>query len=223
MIPLYCVCTTNAERIGRMQCRFNQLGLYHEFVTSPGTCMDGHLLCLEKFVHTGSNFGIVCEDDIHLRRDFPQELPVVLEQFKKLELDILLLGYLLDFPLMQHQLNFGDMPSVTPIFSYHSYGSQQWGTQMYMINRSYATQILRHFGPSSGYRERADLNPAMTPHASDHVITKETSRKALIWPMMAVEEGVIRSEVDPGVPTYQSQNEFHQRVFTANYSSELFV
>lgn len=223
MIPLYCVCTTNAERISRMSNRFSSLGLYHELVPSPGTCMDGHLLCLEKFVSTGSEFGIVCEDDIHIRRDFLQELPIVLEQFKKLQLDILLLGYLLDFPLMQHQLNFGDLPIIAPIFSYHSYGSQQWGTQMYLISRSYALQILRGFGPRSGYRERAERDPNMTPHASDHVITKETARRALISPMLAVEEGVIRAEVDPSVPTYQTQNDFHQRVFTANYDPDLFV
>lgn len=223
MIPLYCVCTTNAERISRMTARFDYLGLYHEFVPSPGTCIDGHLVCLDKFLKTGKEFGIVCEDDIHIRRDFLHELPIIVEQFKKLKLDILLLGYLLDYPLVHHQQQDSNLPMLAVPFSFHSYGSHLWGTQMYLITRSYAAQVLHNFGPASGYKQRAAINSSLTPHASDHIITKDTSQRALIWPMLAVEEGIIRSEIDTSLPEYQTQNSFHQRVFTANYDPALFV
>ena len=68
--------------------------------------MYGHLDMLRLFLNEGTKFGIFCEDDILIRRDFGQHLPQIVEHFKELKLDVLLLGNLCSNPDFRYCSNF---------------------------------------------------------------------------------------------------------------------
>jgi hypothetical protein len=68
--------------------------------------MYGHLDMLRLFLNEGTKFGIFCEDDILIRRDFGDHLPQIVAHFKELELDVLLLGNLCSNPNFRYCSNF---------------------------------------------------------------------------------------------------------------------
>lgn len=217
---IYCVTHQNQQRKQRMTDRFNQLLLPVTFVESTGTCMDGHMECLQRLVDSGDDLAIICEDDIHIRKDFTTELPDIITQFKKRNLEMLMLGYLLDFsPITENS----ELPLKDFVFTYHDYHSSVWGTQMYMIDSNYAKHILAYFGPQSGYEEYSKNNQNAVPYSSDHIITKMSGRKALIYPMMAVEEGVIRDQhkvEDVGTLIHVN---YHKNCHLVNYDSSIHI
>lgn len=60
--------------------------------------MLGHLDMIRAFLVTSeSPFGIFCEDDIKMDAKFIQRMDTVLCDFKHMNLDVLLLGYLFDY------------------------------------------------------------------------------------------------------------------------------
>ena len=67
---------------------------------NPWSCMCGHLEMIKYFYETELEYGIFCEDDILIHKDLKQMLPTILDDFNKMNLDVLLLGYLLQFKLL---------------------------------------------------------------------------------------------------------------------------
>ena len=69
------------------------------------------------------------------------------EQFDYLKLDVLLLGYLVTFPISEY---YNEFPLKNNIytktesypFNYHEFYNDLWGTQMYMISRENAKKII---------------------------------------------------------------------------------
>lgn len=226
--PAFYVINFNDEaRRERMKTRFSKLGTKEPhfvdpvFITDPRldkdeiqhkrTCsiMLQHLDSLRHFLEqTDKKFCIVCEDDIHISKNLRNDLPEIVQQFKEQDLDVLLLGYLSMYPVdMETNAHF------TPKFrskkyKYANYPDDLWGSQMYMMSRKHAKNVLDKFGPD--YILTGEL-----PYNPDWILTK-TGNRALIVPMMAVEEGDTKTD-------HGGQNEFHRRCFECNYNADLYI
>lgn len=163
--------------------------MINRWIPHAYSCMHGHFLAIEQFLQTGEDIGIVCEDDIFIRKDFAEELPVILANFKRQRLDILLLGYLTETDKPAQVVH--NKPLKSPAFSYHTYDGEWglWGTQMYMLSRSHAQMLYNNFGPHTDYKFKALEDKSIELWIADCIITKIGNR-ALISPQMAVEEGI---------------------------------
>lgn len=217
-IKIYIINHNNPVRRKKMAARFKELEVDCEFIKGCGPsderlnslkigdkhtapCMFSHLDCLEAFLNTEYDYCIVCEDDIHLRKSFKSDIPMIIRDFEDLGLDILLLGYLLDF----NPRGSVEFP-IKNKYTYHEYGDGLWGTQMYLVNKKYARVIYDkyHNGP-----------PDEVPFASDWTVTKN-GNKAMIYPMLGVEEG------NSGSDDYW-QRKYHNDCHTFNYEETLYV
>ena len=227
MIPMYVINFKDDERKKRMIDRFNAIGTYLHFV-DPVTQDDPRL---EKILHkrtcaimlqhldsvrhfyenTSAGHCIVCEDDIHISKYLNRDLPAILKNFDELELDMLLMGYLWPhsieynwhFPVLKENISEAN-------YKFCGYPDDLWGSQMYIISRKYAKYLLDNFtiqvciehGPSYPY------NP-------DWIITKN-GKRAIISPMIAVEEGDTKSD-------HYGQNEFHRQCHSNSYNPDVHI
>ena len=190
------------------------------------SCMMGHLDMIRKYLEeTGPEVGcaVFCEDDILIDADFRARLEHVIEDFANLELDTLLLGYLMSYPVVGEtndgHIKLGhtyyiDMRTGNPTqYRYYEYGDV-WGTQMYMLSREQAARILIKYGDD--YADRFLANPAgYTQFSADWSITKE-GRRALIYPMLAIEDGL--SEYDD-----YGQKLFHQMSHNSHKGASSYI
>lgn len=217
-VAIYIINYNNESRREKMRNRFIELNVDVTFIKPCGPsdkrlnllesddkhsapCMFSHLDCIEEFLNTDSDYCIICEDDIHIRKTFKKDLNIIIEDFEKLELDILLLGYLLDFN-PRGSTNY----HIKNKYTYHDYGYSLWGTQMYLINKSYAEWVYKR------YREGPKDE---VPFASDWTITKN-GNKALIYPMLGVEEGNNNSD-------HYWQKKYHNDCHRFNYDPKLYL
>lgn len=220
---VYCVNFLDEDRRLKMETRFDRLKIPVNFVdpvfkSDLRLSIDGvqtehkrtysimlqHIDSVQDFLNTtdeSEKYCIVCEDDVLLSKRFLEKLHGICQTFSELDLDVLLLGYLspdkvLDsnvFPLIKSDQNF----------LYTGYHSDLWGSQMYMISREYAKRLIETFQPS--YILRTDS----LPYNPDWTITK-CGKRALISPMLALEEGEVKNEC-------YAQSSFHQRCFETNF------
>jgi len=154
--------------------------------------MYGHLDMLRLFIDGNKPYGIFCEDDIIVRKDFSEHLPKFIANFKELDLDVLLLSCLCSNPDFSKYANFPERPLVNPNehpFKYYAYDSNPescvWGTQMYMLHKDQAKFILDKY--SDGYADRTIHDKSLVHFSADWTITKE-GQKALIYPLVAIEK-----------------------------------
>lgn len=225
---LYCLSYKNLTRRTQMEERFTKLNLNYTFYkgvgiddtrlvncsNGPAACMLGHLDMIQNFYdNSEKEFGIFCEDDIYIHKDFNKILPNVIEDFKLMKLDILLLGYLIHFKLNANNRNFDFKSNNDLKYIYHNYPNDLWGTQMYMLTKKHAKYILDKYTIEYANRTMSDKN--MQPFSADWTITKEGNR-ALIYPMLAVEIADKKSGCD-------SQDIYHENCKTANYVPELYI
>lgn len=170
----------------------------------PFSIMAGYLLILEKIVAGTEDISIVTEDDVQLRRDFSQLLPSVQDNFQRIAPDVMMLvyqnynfhyplsefGYLIsqpqpapDFETHQDQHTYYD----TRVFQHETMPvtfNKIWGTQMFMITKTFAQHVLTHYGVA--YAESAILDQSKNIWSPDSIISK-VGKTALINPMMGVE------------------------------------
>lgn len=169
--------------------------------TSPRTTamMLGHLRMIQQFLDTsGIEYGVFCEDDILIRRDFASTILRAIELYRVFHLDILLLGYLINRPPCY-------VSSPTDFYVV-GYDDEQWGAQMYLLDRPAAQKILDAF---------SDKSRVTGPYSPDWTITKY-GRRGLLYPMLAVESGVVGT-------THVGQVRFHRECFEFNYRPELHI
>lgn len=223
MLPIYVINFNDDIRKERMIQRFNTMNIELKF-TPPVYQIDPriplyadpkvekrtwaimlqHLDSIKDFYdNTNSSHCIVCEDDIMISKNFKNDLPNILQNFEHLKLDILLLGYLLPFKLNENPY------FKSKSYQYYNYPEDLWGSQMYLISRAYAKFLL------DKYTIEFALNNLDKPYSPDWVITKN-GNKAMLYPMIAVEEGNTKT-------SHEGQNNFHKRCFEANYDSNLFI
>jgi GR25 family glycosyltransferase involved in LPS biosynthesis len=141
------------------------------------SCMFGHLDMIKHFLENSDHpFGIFCEDDILIDADFIPRMEEVLCDFKHMNLDVLLLGYLFPYVLDNSGKNI-----------YHTYyppPSTIWGTQMYMLSREWARAIMDKYG-------KPDASTLYDPFSADWTITQEGNRR-IVYPMLAIEDGTCK-------------------------------
>ena len=158
-IKFYCV-SIDVKRQATIQARFDALKIPIEFTSKPITidklniipedkrraasCMLNHLAYIKSFVERKDiDYAVICEDDIHIRKSLLSDLALILANFDHHKLDILLLGYLMATKLHQKMID-GKFSVIG--YSYHRYDNELWGTQMYMINKKYGTEIHQKYG-----------------------------------------------------------------------------
>lgn len=230
----YVVAYNSPERAAKMTERFRQIGLSLNVHT--GVQMDdprlafagedmpakrlasvfyGHLDNIAKFYETGKPYGLFCEDDVHLRKDLGAELPIIMGEFNAMQLDILLLGYMTTKTVEWWQAGYPLVYDGAPAhYRYHRYPQDQWGIHLFMISRSYAKTLMEVFGPD--YAARAYKDPTMTCCNPDWTLSKHTNRRALRFPMMAVEDG--KGDYD-----HLGQGEYHRESHLHNYREGEFL
>jgi hypothetical protein len=222
-IPIYSISYKNPERKKRMIDRFSSVGYTVQFPKEvekndpripdesddrrTWSIMLQHLDAISEFYNnTNTTHCIVCEDDIHISKTFASDIQSILKDFDELKLDILMLGYLLPFKIDQSDMHKHYFPEIKQ--GYHSYPNDIWGAQMYLISRSYAEYLLNTFTIEFACTKKLPYNP-------DWIITKHGNR-ALLNPMIAVEEGINLSE-------NQGQIDFHKRCHLTHYDADRFI
>jgi hypothetical protein len=88
-----------------------------------------------------------------------------------------------------------------------------WGTQMYMISRKHAQHLIDNYGLQTDYRFRSLVDTNLEHWIADCLITK-TGNRAMISPMIAVEEGV--GSWPPNQP-------IHGTSFKKNYNPNIHI
>uniref|UniRef100_A0A6C0I1M6 Glycosyl transferase family 25 domain-containing protein n=1 Tax=viral metagenome TaxID=1070528 RepID=A0A6C0I1M6_9ZZZZ len=227
-VGIYVVNFMDDARRQRMTDRFKALGLdchfIHPITTDDERIKDQdiipfckrswailfqHVDSIRQFYETTTyDYCIVCEDDIYISRSLNEELPKIIDLFESANLDILLLSYLWPYTVVDSQ-HF-PLKKQTDEFKLHGYPNDLWGAHMYMVSRNHAKSMIERFT-----KEYAEVQKHPTPFCSDWQITKFGER-ALLVPMVGVEEGGTKTDHD-------GQNNFHQSCFEFNYSADRFV
>jgi len=232
----FCLSFNNNTRKENMKRRFETIGvdcIFNEGVSSEDirikgrnvytkcwSCMYGHLDMINDFYYnTNKSFGVFCEDDILIHKDLYNLMPKIMSDFDYLNLDVLLLGYLLQFKVDKNNYytNFSikNTHDDSGTYTYHHFSNDVWGTQMYMLSRNSAKKILDKYSFSSGYADKTMLDSTLIPFSADWTITKDGNR-ALISPILAVEDNETNYEHD-------GQQIFHKNCFNAHYVDGLFL
>jgi hypothetical protein len=186
-----------------------RLAFLPERVRRVHAIMWNHLDMLKTFIESNNEFGIFCEDDIMIRRDFATLLPEVIDAYTRLNLEIMMLGYLVPFAPAETKIH----PEFSPAgvnLSYLFYGDHTWGSQMYMLDRTTAQKFLNKY--TIEYSIKSELDKSVTPFSPDWTLTKD-GRRALVYPMLALEEGDTKTDC-------YSQIIFHQACHNAHISKD---
>ena len=172
----------------------------------------GHLDMIQRFVDSGKEFGVFCEDDIYINKNLPRLLPTICKHFVEHDLDVLLLGYLLPFRVTKDNGNYPLIVSDDDHnISFHRFDNDLWGAQMYMYSRKNAIRILAKY--TLDYAIQSIHNPSMI-FSSDWVLTKDGNR-ALLSPIMAIEDNSTVYQ-DAG------QRNFHFNCFQNHFDQDTF-
>ena len=185
--------------------------------------MLGHLDMIRRFYEdTSSAWGIFCEDDILIHSRLVDDLENIVDDCTAMNLDILCIGYLCENPIDTYS-NFPEIkvPSghnaLPGPYHYREYPDNLWGCQMYMLSRSYARQVLDTYDVDNMDYAYQTLNKDMDkdmdlkPFSADWTLTKDSPRRALLYPLLVIEDGKNRS-------SHQAQDDAHTRCFTNTYS-----
>ena len=207
---VYVLTYKNEQRKENMIERFNKLGI--EVTVTEGyniedlssivedwsdhkyrtwSQMESHLVNIKQFYETGDEYGIFCEDDIFISKDFKQRINNIITDCSNLNLDIVLLGHL----LYTHPKESWCCKQY--VENYYSYDNDLWGAHCYLLTRKYARVLLDYYSI-----KWAIENPS-SPYCSDWTITKLSTKRVLVFPPLAVEEGIV-------VTDHQGQVDFHR-------------
>jgi len=225
-VRFYTFSYKNPERKKRIEDRFGAEGIAVQFVDCvettdprvscgppdaqrPWAIMWNHLDMLKQFLETDALYGIFCEDDIKLRIGFSKILPEVLLAYKRMGFDILLLGYLIQYKLVTTTT---DYPMIEEPIAYLRYWNDMWGSQMYLLNRATAQRFLEKYTVEYAMSTLSD--PSLEHFSPDWTLTKDGDR-ALVYPMLALEEGVVNTD-DYG------QQEFHKNCHDAHANDAMY-
>jgi hypothetical protein len=194
-VGFYGLSYNNPEKKRSLVGRFKALGL--DITISEGfnrqnkalSTMLGHLSLIRKFYESENEYAVICEDGIFVHKNLKTDMPRIIEEFKSLKLDMLLMGYLImqpsvpDFFLMKKMENF----------SFYYMPEPLWGAQMYLISKKYAREVLEKYSETEKYanlEENVEKERGLDPKisASDWSITKGGNR-AMVHPMYGVKDG----------------------------------
>jgi len=124
--------------------------------------------------------------------------------------------------LITYPMNGGEIQSVyvnlqtaeTTQYRYYTY-EDIWGTQMYMLSRGQAQQIVEKY--ANGYADAFLASPQTVypPFSADWTITKEGKRR-IVYPMLAIEDGL--STYDD-----EGQRQFHAAAHSAHKNVSTYI
>jgi GR25 family glycosyltransferase involved in LPS biosynthesis len=232
-VGFYCLSIPGSDRYNRMKYRFLYEQINATFIPvltetdsrlhglqgpSAASVAFGHLDMMREFLKSGKEYGIFCEDDVHLRRGILQYIPELVMKFKRNHLEILLMSYL--FPKQIRTLDFYFDTSFegqfnTPIdenIIMFRHIDRLWGSQMYMLDRKKAAYFLETY--TEEYYHRTKTDPSLKPFSADYLFTKDGVRAA-IYPMMGVEESYTIS--------HSVQNTYHLESHMEHYSEHKYI
>lgn len=220
----YCLSFDNKSRKDKMIERFKKLnieckfysGVMHNDIRIPRTLNNfskrqwsityGHLDMIHDFYYfSNKQYAIICEDDIMIHMNFKKILKKVINDFNILDLNILLMGYLLPYKISEINMisNFKlkhDMPREA-FFKYHDYPEYLSGNHMYMITKSYAKHLIKtYYLNYAGIGEKHFI--------PDKILIKD-GNKALIYPMIAIED--------------DEQSDFYHQLCHGIHYTELYI
>lgn len=227
-ISFYCINYKDESRKGRMINRFQTLGYNLQFVSGVEksdsrlkkfddsldkrtfSIMLQHLDSIHDFVTLSDNeYCVVCEDDIMVSKTLREDFPEIINTYNKLELDVLLLGYLVPFKISPWFTYFPTMEK-TEKYYYMGFPNDLWGAQMYLFSRKCAIKMLEKY-----YNNDSAVLSNNPPYNPDWTLTK-FGKRAIIYPMLAVEEGGTKTD-------HEMQNEFHKNCHVANYDPNVHI
>ena len=220
---MHCLNYNNPVRQESMTARFEVVGIT-DFTMYPGvplsdpkinpsdspnvqrchSCMHGHLDMIGNFLNNDSSkYGIFCEDDILIDSNFMNLIKPIIDDFEKQKLDVLLLGYLVTYAIVDQPQYQGKS------YRYYDYGMESiWGTQMYMLSRAQARRIVDKYACQ-------EASTMYNPFSADWTITKEGNRR-ILYPMLAIEDG--KSTYD-----HEGQAQFHALSHSVHVNSSTYV
>lgn len=194
---IYYLSFEHSERDMRMRARFQQLQI--NAVRCDGVEGDftiAHFRMIQRFLQESTKkFCIFMEDDVFISKDLSKRINELTEKMVALDLDILSIGYLITCsPRNCHWL-----PQIDTMGQYtiHNYHDELWGTQGYILTRAYAMYLVEKY--TLNYVELGKQYPNLTCWSPDFLITKK-GKRALLSPMLCVEEGNIKGDFSQGDP-----------------------
>ncbi len=219
-VHIYSFSFNNPERVRRMNHRFETVGYAVNWVAPvmkedpridaaaverrTHAIMYNHLDMLKQFLASGAEFGVFCEDDIYIRRDFDSLLSQAIAAYKRHDLDVMLLGYLITYAPFGIHVHPEHALLEVPL-AVMNYDNGLWGSQMYMCDKKGARKLLEAF---------SDPSKTPLPFSPDWTITK-FGKRAIVYPMLAVEEGNV-------VTDHQGQQSFHKQCTAAHYDPAVY-
>lgn len=230
-VDIYCLSYKNETRKQKMLTKFGSLGwpVYMYDGVGPedsriqehqlSSCMLGHMDMISKFYHESSKeYGIFCEDDICIHRRLAEYLPSILAEADRLQLDLIMLGYLMNYHInyngLYGHIEIGTIESETG-HNIYTFDDNLWGTQMYMISKAYAKELLDNYGME--YAIVWKNNPEeYTCYAADWIITKKTIKRVLVYPPLCIENGDVEHLYHEG------QRHFHRASYELHVN-EFFI
>lgn len=196
---MYCLSFQDDAKRDAMIDRFHALGIDCKFYFGPSeqdkrispsltkynqrhlSIAYSHLDIIHDFYyHSNEKFAIICEDDILIHTRFREIMEKAINDSIHLQLDLLLLGYLMPYKIHE-KTPFGlkyPMPE-SALFKYYCIPEYMSGTHMYMISRSYARYLIKTY-----YQHYSEMENKF--FMIDKILMSE-SNHALIYPMIAVE------------------------------------
>jgi GR25 family glycosyltransferase involved in LPS biosynthesis len=237
-VKFYCINYKDENRREKMQNRWNLLDLHLKFVDPVETTdkrfdivreknpkrelrdwaiMLQHLDSLRDFVlKKEGEYVIVCEDDIMVSKHLPNDLPEIIETYEQLDLDVLLMGYLIPYKITDDN-HYYPLKERNYKYSYHGYPGDIWGSQMYMVSRKHAEILLQKYTVENAVNSSESSEPSepSEPFSPDWTLTKWGNR-AVIYPMVALEEGDTKCNWD-------SEIDYHQKCFKMHYVEREFI
>jgi hypothetical protein len=194
---IYVLTYKNPERKQRMEARLGGLKaefhegidvteyLYLDIHDNTKKCwatMQGHLMNIIRFYKSGKPYGVFCEDDVYIHVNFKDILENVIKNNNS---QIVLLGYLIHWHPSQSGVKINEVDGL----EYYTYNNNLWGTQCYLLTREYAKELIDYYNI-----EWAIENNGKLPYSSDWTITKKAIKRCLVYPPLAIEEGVVNTD-----------------------------
>ena len=202
----YCLSYNNEDKLLNMEKKFEMLDIECKFYS--GVTPNDHRLknatskfnrrnwaityshldiIYDFYYNTKRKYAIICEDDILIHKQFGDILKKVIPDFENLNLDILLLGYMIPYKIS----SLYNLHKMYPLkcymppdsyFKYHEYPDYLSGSHMYMITRAYAKHVLdKYYSNFAGIKDGSFI--------IDKTLIKEGNR-AILYPMLAIENDI---------------------------------
>jgi len=228
-INFYTFSFNNPQRKAKMEEQFAAEGIPLEFVEPvPSTdsrlteapdnikrlwgIMFSHLDMIKTFLNSDADFGVFCEDDIRLRKNIAPLLPEIMLQFRRYNLEILLLSCLCSYVPVEV---YAHQPHgvIEHPYVYLTYHDNLWGAHMYMLDRKTAQKHLDKY--NLAYAKETLTNSNLTHFNPDWTLTKDATNKAALYPMLSLESGVVNTD-------HEFQVSFHKQCFEKHFSPDFY-